>query len=70
MAVKGPHKESCGGGNVLHLDSNNVTILVAVLYCSSVRRYHQGKLGTEFGGPQDLSALFITTAYKSTIISK
>lgn len=61
MAVKGPHKESCGGGNVLHLDSNNVIILVMVLYCSSVRCYHQGKLSTGFRGPQDRSVCYLRT---------
>ena len=70
MTLKRQHEGSLWDGNVLYLDG--VNILVVILCYSFTRRYHWGKLGEGYPGLylHYFFALFLTTAYEFTMISK
>lgn len=67
MAMERFHDNPWGDGNVLYLDCINIKIQVLILFYSFTAYYHRGKLGK---GAQNLSTLFLTIAYESTVISK
>lgn len=64
-AITGQHRDPCDG-NVQFLECMDVSVLVVTLFCRFARSYFWG--GRLKG--VEVSALFLTAAYESAMISK